>query len=851
MSFDPHDPDDLEGEATAISLPPDAPIPESHTVPDAKPPAPARHAPPPTAPQRPFPATPSRPEDARPPSVAPHKVVPPRPAAPAAAPPKPAATADPFAPLPATPDGLVAKKPTQAFQKRGFTGTIMGTMVFIAQSKKIPLGVKIGVPLLLVVGAVVGLMVFLDVHSRDAATAALDAALALPPEEAIERVRTLDFDSLEPESQVRAIRFLGERRDGASMPRLMNALDGTLVVQRAAVDAIARIGAPAGTAAAEPLVGLLEAEDEDLRREAGWALVRIEDGRGVPPTLAAIAAGSPPTSASYDPRVLADTMGREGLLEALGHASATVRQLAAYHLGDHCQPTDGAALARIASDADTATADTALVTLARCDAAAAAPLVEAALAGGPARWNGLYTRMQQEAGAAGLGLLLPHAPDAPAHRWIMHEMAIGQDPRAADALVAELARTETPSALDRLDTGFALASVGDARLLEVLAPLLASEDDDHALAAIDLLGRSTDASVVEEPLVAQTRAGSDARRQAAVEAMTRAGACGDESQRQLVRLMGQRPFRSRSLRALARCGSERAIEAAERELATPLAPPITREQGELRLAALFAVAELGRADVAPALYAQLVAPETDPTIRTALADALAVLAPDPMRDSAVDQMLDPARPRPVRLALRRMLSSGVADASVPRLLGFVRGGADDDRTRDAALVLGLAHHAPSREELVRLLDDERGGRHAALALLLGGDADTAGPLARRVAGDDALRATLAADLDPAPWTFLRGRPVLPHLSTGVPLREAGFGAPLSRLCDALAEPPEGLRAPDAHELRRDLVETLTTSDSATSRRRAAEGLACSGGRAAVLNVRDGRGIGAPEARRAL
>ena len=32
---------------------------------------------------------------------------------------KPAATADPFAPLPATPEGLVAKKPTQAFQKRG------------------------------------------------------------------------------------------------------------------------------------------------------------------------------------------------------------------------------------------------------------------------------------------------------------------------------------------------------------------------------------------------------------------------------------------------------------------------------------------------------------------------------------------------------------------------------------------------------------------------------------------------------------------------------------------------------------------------------------------------------------
>lgn len=848
MSFDPDHPDDLEGEATAISLPPGAPIPESQTVPDAAPPAPARQRPPQTAPQRPFPAAPSRPEDQAPAGVSPHKVVPSRPAAP----PKPAAPLpDPFAPLPAAPEGLVAKKPTQAFQKRGFTGTIMGTMVFIAQSKKIPLGVKIGVPLLLVVGAVAGLMVFLDMRARDAATAALDAALALPAEEAVERVRTLDWDSLEPESQVRAIRFLGAQRDGASMPRLMEALDATLEVQRAAVDAIAAIGAPAGTAAAEPLVGLLSAEDEALRREAAWALVRIEDGRGVEPTLTALAAGTPPSSASYDPRALAETMGREGLLAALGHESATVRQLAAYHLGDHCQPGDAEAIARVARDADTATADTALVTLARCDVAAAAPLVEAALAGGHARWNGLYTRMQQEAGAAGLGLLLPHAPDAPAHRWIMHEMAISQDARAAEALHAELARTEEPSAQDRLDAGLALASVGDPRLLEVLAPLLESEDDDHALAAIDLLGRSTDAAVVEATLLAQTRAGNDARRNTAIDAMARAGVCSDAAQAQLVRLLGQRPYRSHALRALARCGSDRAAEAADRELATALPSPITREQGELRLAALYTIAEMGRADAAPALYEQMLAPETDPTIRTAIADTLAVLAPDAIRDGALDRLTDPQRPRPVRAAVRRMLSAGVSDASVPRLLGFVRGGADDDRTKDAAVVLGLAHHGGSRDELVELLADERGARHAALVLMLGGDADSAGPLARRVAGDDELRGALAADLTPAPWTFIRGRPVLPYLATAVPLRDAGFSAPLSRLCEALREPPEGLRAPDALELRRDLIETLTTSDSATSRQLAAEGLACSGGRAAVLNVRDSRGTGAVEARRAL
>lgn len=839
MSFD-DDPSELEGEPTAISTPD---LPESQTQPDARAPAPAPPRPPMSAPARPFPAAPSAP-------VAPHKVVPPRPAAPASRPPTPL-PADPFAPLPAQPEGLVAKKPTQAFQKRGFTGTIMGTMVFIAQSKKIPLGVKIGVPLLLVVAGVAGTLVWLEVRSRDAAAAALEAALALPPEEAVERVRAMDLSDLEPEPHARAIRFLGEQRDAASMPRLVDALDDAPPVQRAAVGAIAAIGAPAGTAAAEPLVGLLQAEDPELRRDAAWALVRLGDGRGVAPTLAAIAAGTPPELASYDPRALADTMGREGLLEALGHESATVRQLAAYHLGDYCQPGDSGAIAAVARDADTATADTALVALARCDSAAAAPLVEAALAGGDARWNGLYTRMQQEAGAAGLGLLLPHAPDAPAHRWIMHEMAISGDARAGEALFAELARTEAPSPQDRLDAALALAAVGDARVLEVLSPMLESEDEDHALAAIDLLGRSTDPAVVEARLLAETRAGSEARRRAAIDAMGRARACGEEAQRQLERLLGQRPLRANALRALARCGAERAAQEAARELAAPLPSPMTREQGELRLAALEAVAELGRADAAPALYEQMIAEGTDARVRAAIADALAVLAPDALRDRALDAMSNAEAPRPVRAAARRMLSGGVADASVPRLLGYVRGGADDERTRDAAIVLGLAHHAGSREELAELLDDERGARHAALVLALGGDAETAPALAARVARDDALETALAEDFETPPWVLVRGRPILPALASVVPLRDAGYAAPFTRLCAALAEPPEALRAPDALEVRRALLETLTHDDSADGRALAAEGLACSGGRAAVLDVRDSRGVGAAEARRAL
>jgi hypothetical protein len=745
---------------------------------------------------------------------------------------------------------VVAKAPTRAFEKRGFTGTIMGTMVFVAQSKRLPLGVKIGAPLLLVAALVTGGHLWMQQRSRNAAVAQLDAALALPDAEALARARTLDWDALPPEARVRLIVFLAEQRDGPSMARLLEALDDRLDLQRAAVGAVAAIGSPAGTPAGDRLAELLEAEDVGLRRDAAWALVRIGDGRGIEPTLATVAAGTPPDLASYDPRTLASMMGRDGLLERLRDPSPTLRQFAVYHLGDVCRPEDAPAIASVAADDDVSTADTALVTLARCDSAAAAPLVRAALEPGPARWNGLYTRMRSDAGAAGLGLLLPYAPDAPAHRWIVHEMAVSLDPRAADALHAELLRVGEASVQDRLDTALALGMAGDARVSDVVRPLLEG-DDESALAAIRMLGLASSPDLVEPTLVALSRDGSEARRRAAIDAMASTRACGEVTQRQLTRLVGQRAFRSNALVALARCGSSRAAELAEREVTEPLASPITHEAGEYRLAALEAVATMARAGVADPLYAQLLAPDTDPRIRTATADALAVLATDAMRDRALDRLLDPEVPRPVRFALRRMLGSGISSSSVPRLLGFVRGGASDDRTTDAAIVLGLAHHAESRSELVVLLDDDRARRHAALTLMLGGDEDTAGALARRVEADSALQETLAADLDPSPWPFVRGRSVTPHLASAVPLRDHGFVAPLSNLCEALTEPADGLLAPSAIELRRALLETLTTSGSAPARALAAEGLACSGARSAVLDVRDGRGTGAVEARRAL
>ncbi len=566
----------------------------------------------------------------------------------------------------------------------------------------------------------------------------------------------------------------------------------------------------------------------------------------------ALASGAAPSLPSYDPEALAELMGREGLLAALTHGSPTVRQFGAYHLGAVCRPSDEDALGRVAADADASVSSAAIVTLARCGMPSARARVAAALSAGHERWNGLYSAMRDQVGAPGLALLLPHAPSPAIYRTLVQELGALGDPRAGSVLFDELARLESPSARDRLDAGVALADASDPRILEALEPLLAGAEPDHARAAIELLARSALPSEVAPRLLGLAQR-EGALRTAAIDALAELGACGDEVQRALHRVLGQRSGRASALRALGRCGDAQALDLARRDVAQPLTPPVSDEAGQLRLAALDVVAARGLSELAPTLFEQAIDPATDARVRTAIADALGEIAPDPIRDRALERLTDPEQPRPVRAAMRRILGLGTARASVPRLIGFVRGGEDDARTTDAAVLLGLAHHAESRDELVGLLTDSRARATAALALALGGDATSARAVARLVRADDAVASRLARHLQEPPWSFAESADdaLFAHLASAFAARDAGYALPASKLCGALSRPPAGLRSPAPHALRRTLRGALAESEDAARRGLAADALRCMDARGALLFVRDRGGVGAAEARRAL
>ncbi|MEQ8453521.1 MAG: HEAT repeat domain-containing protein [Sandaracinaceae bacterium] len=861
---------ELEGESTVVSTAPPAQIPPPAATPQQ--PVSPRPAPQRPAPQRPGPQAPSTPSARPPQPLAPSPFGSAPPGSPFGGPPPQGAPPSPFsqppqgaapspfaqepprpAPQPALPAGLVQKtKKGGGFFGKTMAGTVMGTMVFLAKSKRIPTGVRVASVLLVVGGVAAAIAVFWTMRARDQANAQLEAALARPDGAGVAQVRALAEEGLEDPSMVRAIEYLGALRDGPSVPILEAALEESPEVQRAAAAALAEIGPPAAQPAADALAARLSSEDELVRDHAAWALVRLGDARGVEAILAALSAGSMPSIPSYDPYTLADVMEHEGLLAAAGHDSANVRQLAAFHLGDHCAPSDEPALARLAGDDDASVANAATVTLARCDMGAAAAQVQAGLGAHPDRWNALYTQMRDSVGAPGLALLLPHAPNAGAHRTMVHEIATSMDPRAPDVLVAELARLETPSAQDRFDVARALAAESDPRLVEVLEPMLASEERDHAALAMEMLGTTERAEDVEARLLPLLRTARE-RRAMVLAALADAGVCTEGAQRAMTPHLTRGDARAQALRALGGCGHERALELAREEVGAPLRAPITQSQGELRLAALEVVAARGQEDLAPALFEQLEDPDTEPRVRSAIADALGVLASDALRDRAVDRMTDPSRPRAVREAALRVLRFGVAASSVPRLVGFVRGGEDDERTRQAAIVLGLAHHAGSRAELTELLDDERARRSAAVALSLDADEASARALAAQVTAEDAVQAASARGLQETPWIFAAGDAEGDYADLGaaVRLRDAGYAAPLSRLCETMVAEEDGLARSSLLERRRRFRSHLTESGDAATRALAAEGLACAGARGALLAVRDAGGVGADEARAVL
>jgi HEAT repeat protein len=744
---------------------------------------------------------------------------------------------DPF-----VPKGLTQRKSGARFNNK-FASTVMGTAMFVAEmQRKVPLRTKLLTLVLALAVAGVGGWAWVDARDRSRSAEAITAALGTPHETGAPRVQTLLEEGLHSTSRASAYRYLGEAGHAPAVPLLVAALERSGEERKTAAEAIARIGAPAGQPAREPLAVMLTSSDPGEVFLAGWALVSLGDPRGLDVTLRALADGTLQQTPSYDAAKLATLLGRDGLIAKLGDANPVVRQFAATWLAPICDDTAVTALSSASRDPAQQVAVAACVSLGRCGTPAALGAIAAALASTPALREPLGQAFAHDVGAPGLSLLLQTTDDRSTRALLGRLISELFDPRAGDAFVAELERTPDPAG--RIAIARALAEVGDARAAGIVAPLLADADDAVARQIVDMLGAIGEPSAAEPVLLDLLRTRRDLAG-AVLVAMGEARACSAESVAAARGLLGASATQPWALGMLARCGDAAAGPVALRLLQRP-----GRDDGNAAFAAFDAVARLGLREASAPLYGWLENAGVDARLRLAAADALGLVGDDATLERVVNRLIDPGTPSDQRTALARALQHRVPASVLPRLMGYLRSGANDDRTLALVVVVGLAGDAALAPELATLLDDDRARANAAVALALGGADEGLRALAARMRADRALDEIVRTRVASVKPLFdardLESGRLYDRLERLLRLRERGIGAFFDAYARALTEGSRHPGALSARELRRGLMRDLQGPDE-RKRRLAAAGLLAAGARGVLLAVRAGRGVGAVEA----
>jgi hypothetical protein len=721
---------------------------------------------------------------------------------------------------------------------------VLGTAVFVAEmQRKVPLKTKIGVLiLLLVVGGGTGFVIHRS-QTRAAQVAARESALDAPAESALPVLRTLIADSiLDDASRVRAIARVGELRDDGAVPALVDSLSRTDDIRLAAADALARIGSPGAAPAEARLLELTHDAQVTNPLPYAWALATIGHADSAELVVAAIPSGDAQALPSYDAILLARTLGVARLISRLGHPDARIRQFAASSLGPLCDASAVGPLTVAAADPEREVHLAALVSLGRCSTPEALTALDQNLDRDRTLWPALQTVFLADVGAPAMAVLIAHVADGRTRSAMLTALAEIADPRAGDALVTELERRPDLDGRIRLQIAAALAEVSDPRLAIVLEPVIAEAEGEWSDEAIAMLGRTGVAEDVEPRLL--ELAGAARTRGAALAALADVRACSEGAL-----ALHRRGARSEpsALLALARCSDPMALELARAQLeeALPARGATRAEEGAAWRAALEAVVVARARDLGSRLLDLATDPNADPTLRSDVGAVLGAVGDDAALDAAADRVVDARTPPGVRQALARALRRRTPPAALSRLMGYVRGGEDDERSRVATIIVGEQATPEIRAELVTLLGDERAKRHAAMALVLGGDEVSTEALARALAADRALASEINTRLTELEHEVVPEL-VIARVQHGVRLRERALGLFLERYTQALRSSEGGSASPSARVLRRQLELELSSADPGT-RRGAAEAIAGLGARGVLLALRQSGRLGAEEA----
>ncbi len=716
------------------------------------------------------------------------------------------------------PKGVTKKKKGRGFGNK-FGSTILGTALFVAEmQKKVPLRTKLLVLALLLAMGGVGGYAWWRWSKGNEAKALLTETLEADEEGQTATLRGLLTEGhLDDDGRIQAYRRLADLRDTEAVPFLIEGLTGSDEEPRVAALALARIGSPGADAARSALTTkLAESADEQERLAIAWALVRLHDGTATDAVLAGLESGRLQELEGYDAGALADLLGRAGLLEALSDERSVVRHFGAEHLGPLCDPSIEPSLTAAIQDADSGVRLAATVSLAQCGTPSALQTAAGVLARESQLRTPARVALEYAVGAPGLGLLMPLAENNAAKLELLTLMRDSADPRVAEVIAAELARTPEPDAQLRLGLLEALTNVSSNEAVPLAMPLL-DMDDDWSASAVRTLGQSDLLQDVELTLATLLRRSS--LRGPALLALTTMGGCGEETQA-IARRSGETPER---LRYQARCtgDTERAFAIVRRGGEQGR---VNTRDGALRLAGYHALANGAPEGASEAIYEMVIDATYDQRLRTAAAHTLGAIADDVTRTRLLDKALDPGIDQTIRNAAWETLRHQLPRSGADRLMGYLRTGADDARTLTSVELLTVGGPALLEEELRDLLEDERARTHAAVVLSFNGsDEDTITAITRLLASDVMLAAEVSRRARQLHFyipvrTFQDGRfdsAFLARTRHLLALRDAGLGDPLSVYVDALKENHDLPGVMTALQVRRALERTVREGDDAT------------------------------------
>jgi HEAT repeat protein len=659
---------------------------------------------------------------------------------------------DALEPLPEVPGESPAAPPPVDF------GASLGAPISDADERKMGRGAPLWVwPLLVLLLGGIGVAGFFywqgeqeRSHRWDAYNQAQEEAT--DPEDFLRRLREILPQTTYDDVQRRILDKFAHYRDaqavGAIRPLLSNE-DPTVRVS--AARALAAIGSPEADSAKPELLRALQGAGDSDRAAILWALAVLGASEASDAIINEFSSGRLQGQPGFDPRVISDVLGPQRLSsnELINHEELSVRTLTAAALAELGTPDVIDPLTRMARfelarpEPDDNILRSIASGLGRSgDSRAAEPLMSIMTAN-PRLRNVVLESLHRTVGAPGIASLVANTNDASIKRELVHMLAESHDPRAADALAAQLGSTDGDI---KQDAAFGLAELGDARAVPVLIELSRGEDLDtgrEALSKIEHLGVPEAADGLIEMLDDESFLG---RRANILRALGTTGAAhaGPAIQRHL-----EGDDVASAAAALADLNYEPAYSVLTRMMPRPRdvdfsQPSVANETLFMnRTAAVKAIARYGREDAAEALMAIMEDPLDDRRLRQDAGFALGSVATEDILRQALEKIRDPELDevakryyvvalwqRPSRQLTNDLLDLIAAEETPP------------DVRRAAALAVGYAADPAADDRVSQMLANENLRREAAFIVLLGGSERHARSLLDMLGSDSELRETI-------------------------------------------------------------------------------------------------------------